>query len=77
MSQSIFKRLNLLDFFGAFIGIVLFIVGAFRISTGISSIRISDAYTAHFMNVGLLYLSLAFIIIIIFAIKITHSLNKK
>ncbi|MBI2666129.1 hypothetical protein HYX13_00805 [Candidatus Woesearchaeota archaeon] len=76
MYKSIFKSLKISDIFGVFVGIVLIIVGWNRISMGISSIRISDAYTAHFMNVGLLYLFLALIILIFLAIKITYSFKK-
>ena len=74
MSQSIFKNFNLLDFFGVFVGIILFIFGIYRISSGTGSV---DAYTAHYIRVGWLYLVLAFIILGFFVIKITYSLKKK
>jgi hypothetical protein len=77
MHKPILKNLKIYDIFSVFVGIVLFIIGRNRISMGISSIRISDAYTAHFMNVGLLYIFLAFLILILLAIKITYTFNKK
>jgi uncharacterized membrane protein len=63
--------------FGLIVGISLFYFGVSRISTGINSISISDYYTAHFMNVGLMYIQLALLILIVFAIMITYSLTKK
>jgi len=63
--------------FGLIVGVSLFYVGISRISMGINSIRISDYYTAHFMNVGLMYIQLALLILIAFAIMITYSLTKK
>ena len=74
MSQLIFKSITLLDFFGVFVGIILFIFGIFRISSGTGSV---DAYTAHYMRVGWLYLVLASIILVFFAVKVTYSLKKK
>jgi len=74
MSQSIFKSLSILDFFGIFVGIALLVFGMFRISSGTGSV---DAYTAHFVRVGWLYLFLAFIILGFFVIKIIYSLKKK
>ena len=73
----IFKSLKLLDFFGSWVGISLFYMGASRISMGINSIRTSDYYTSHFMNVGLMYIYFALLILIIFAVRITYSLTKK
>jgi uncharacterized membrane protein len=63
--------------FGLIVGIFLFYAGVSRISTGINSIRISDYYMAHFMNVGLMYIQLSLLIFIAFAIIITYSLTKK
>ena len=62
--------------FGIIVGITLFYVGKSRISMGISSIRISDQYTAHFMNVGLLYIQISLLILIAITIAITYSLTK-
>jgi len=62
--------------FGFIVGITLFYFGKSRISMGISSIRISDQYTAHFMNVGLLYIQISLLILIALTIGITYSLTK-
>ena len=62
--------------FGLIIGIILFYLGTSRISMGISSIRISDPYTSHFMNVGLLYIQISLLILIALAVIITFSLAK-
>jgi hypothetical protein len=62
--------------FGLIIGIILFYFGISRISMGISSVRINDTYTAHFMDVGLLYIQISLLILIALAIKITSSLTK-
>lgn len=61
--------------FGAIFGVILFYLGLSRISTGIRSIRATDAYTAHFMNVGLIYIYLSLLILIFLTIIITHSLT--
>jgi hypothetical protein len=63
-------------FIGFIVGIILFYFGKSRISMGISSIRISDQYTAHFMNVGLLYIQISLLILIALTIGITYSLTK-
>jgi len=63
--------------FGLIVGIFLFYFGVLRISIGINYIGISDYYMAHFMNVGLMYIQLALLILIAFAIIITYSLTKK
>jgi len=62
---------------GFFIGLILFFFGKSRISMGISAIRLSDAYTSHFMNVGLLYLQIGVLLLIAFSIFITLSLKEK
>lgn len=63
-------------FFGFIVGISLFFFGKLRISGGISSIRVSDQYTAHYMSVGLLYVQISLLILIALAIGITYSLTK-
>ena len=62
--------------FGLVFGISLFIFGIFRISMGISSVRMTDAYTAHVMNVGLLYVNISLLILIAITVMITYSLVK-
>ncbi|MCK4650226.1 hypothetical protein KAT36_03250 [Candidatus Pacearchaeota archaeon] len=63
-------------FFGFVVGIILFYLGKSRISMGISSIRISDPYTSHFMNVGLLYVQISLLVLIALTIGFTYSLAK-
>jgi hypothetical protein len=63
-------------FFGFILGILIFCIGKSRISSGISSIRISDPYNAHFMNAGLLYVQISLLILIALTIGITYSLTK-
>ena len=58
---------------GFIAGIILFYFGKSRISMGISST--TDQYTAHFMNVGLLYIQLSLLILIVLTIGITYSLT--
>ena len=60
--------------FGFIVGITLFYFGKSRISMGISST--TDQYTAHFMNVGLLYIQISLLILITLTIGITYSLTK-
>jgi hypothetical protein len=62
---------------GLFFGVILFYIGKTRISSGISTLRISDSYTSHYMNVGLLYVQISTLILIFIAIGITYSLMKK
>jgi len=62
--------------FGWIVGITLFCAGVLRISTCIYFIRLSDPYTAHFMNVGLLYILISLCILIALAIITTYSLAK-
>ena len=62
--------------FGLLFGITLFYFGISRISIGISSLRITDTYTAHFANVGLLYVQISLLILIALTIGITYSLAK-
>jgi len=61
---------------GFIVGIIIFYLGTTRISLGISGLRISDPYTAHFMNTGLLYINIGLLILIALAIGITYSLTK-
>lgn len=61
---------------GFLAGIMLFYFGKSRISLGISSIRVSDPYTAHFMSKGLLYLQLSLLILVVVSISITMILAK-
>jgi len=68
---------NLGSIFGLILGISLLGFGLFRVSMGINSIRLSDSFTAHFMNVGLMYIYLGLLILIISTIVITYSLIKK
>jgi len=77
MNKSILRKLKLWDFLGAFAGIVVFYAGISRISMGVSSIRISDYYTSHFMNVGVMYVYISVLILIAFTIKITYSMSKR
>ncbi|HLC32581.1 MAG TPA: hypothetical protein VJJ82_02030 [Candidatus Nanoarchaeia archaeon] len=60
--------------FGLMVGVTLFYLGTSRISMGIKSVE--DAYTVHFMNVGLLYVQISLLILIAIAVSITHSLTK-
>ena len=61
---------------GLIVGITLFYLGTSRISMGINSVKISDPYVAHFMNVGLMYVQISVLILIALTIVITYSLTK-
>lgn len=60
--------------FGLIVGVTVFYVGTSRVSMGIG--YVTDSSTAHFMNVGLLYIKISLLIIIGFTIMITYSLAK-
>lgn len=62
--------------FGLLIAIILIYVGMIRISMGINFIRISDPFTAHFMNVGLLYLQIGMFLLVGLAIILTYTLTR-
>ena len=54
-----------------FYAVILFYTGTSRISMGIHSVRIVDQYTAHFMNVGLMYVQTSLLILIALTIALT------
>ena len=62
---------------GVIIGIALFCAGYFRILLGILSLRVSDPYTAHYMNGGLFYILFSLFILVAVATGISHSLTKR
>jgi len=75
MVRKIFNNIG--SILGLLAGAIIFYTGISRISTGINSIRLSDSYVAHFMNVGIIYIYISLLILLAFTIKITYSLGKK
>jgi len=64
-------------FFFLLVGIILFYFGTLRISMGINTIRLSDPFTSHFIDVGLLYIQLSLIFLLVITIAITYLLTKR
>ena len=57
--------------------IIVLFVGLNRVSSGISTIRISDSATAQFMSVGVLYIQISVLVIVGLVALITYILTKK
>ena len=62
--------------FGFLASIILFYLGASRISTGITSVRITEPVIAHFMNTGLLYIQISLLFFIGLTVVIIWSFVK-
>ncbi len=61
-------------FFPFFVGITVFYIGTVRISSGIDSIRITDTFTANYMDPGLMYIQIGLLILIGVTFGLTRSI---
>ena len=66
-----------LGILGLLPAVIVFFAGLFRVSSSISSIRISDPATAHYMGVGVLYIQISVLVIVGLVALITYILTKK